>query len=75
MSSEDCVHGVIRSHCENYTCRYEKHTEKEMAISQELAEAVGLVLMKHNIRNEEQQWQLVAMLADDMKADMCGVFA
>ena len=21
MSSEDCVHGVIRSHCENYTCR------------------------------------------------------
>ena len=22
MSSEDCVHGVIRSHCENYNCRY-----------------------------------------------------
>ena len=46
-----------------------------MAVSQALAEAVGLVLMKHNIRNEEQQWQLVAMLADDMQADMCGVVA
>ena len=75
MSSEDCAHGVIRSHCENYDCRYVVDMEKEMAVSQALAEAVGLVLMKHNIRNEEQQWQLVAMLADDMQADMCGVVA
>lgn len=82
MSSEDCAHGVIRSHCENYSCRFAHNypdyvvdMEKEMAVSQALAEAVGLVLMKHNIRNEEQQWQLVAMLADDMQADMCGVVA
>tara|TARA_R110002126_G_scaffold50521_11_gene139086 strand:+ start:620 stop:847 length:228 start_codon:yes stop_codon:yes gene_type:complete len=75
MSSEDCVHGVIRSHCDIHTCRIVVDMEKEMAVSQALAEAVGLVLMKHNIRNEEQQWQLVAMLADDMQADMCGVVA
>jgi len=45
------------------------------AVSQALAEALTLVLMKHNIRNEEQRWQLVSMLADDMEAELCGVFA
>ena len=30
MSSEDCAHGVIRSHCENYDCRYVVDMEKEL---------------------------------------------